>query len=61
MKNLLPAGLCNALLAITANAAPTVPDPATINEINAYCLNFNWQGNGRRKQISDPPFTKNAN
>ena len=60
MKNLLPAALCITLLAIPAHAAPTVPDPATMPEIKAYCLDFNWQGSGRRKKIADPPFMKDA-
>lgn len=29
-------------------------------EIKAYCLDFNWQGSGRRKKIADPPFMKDA-
>ena len=50
------------LLAIPplVSAAPAVPDPATMPEIKAYCLDFNWQGSGRRKTIADPPFMKDA-
>jgi hypothetical protein len=48
------------LLALPSHAAPTVPDPATMPEIKAYCLDFNWQGAGRRKKIADPGFMKDA-
>jgi len=40
--------------------AAEVPDPATMPEIKAYCLDFNWQCSGRRKKIADPPFMKDA-
>lgn len=50
------------LLAITSlvSAAPTVPDPATMPEIKAYCLDFNWQGSGRKSKFADPGFMKGA-
>jgi hypothetical protein len=37
-----------------ADADSFVPDPATMNEIKAYCLDFNWQGKGRKSKIADP-------
>jgi len=46
------------LLAIFALPTPAVP--ATMPEIKAYCLDFNWQGSGRRKKIADPGFMKDA-
>lgn len=42
------------------HASPVVPDPSTMPEIKAYCLDFNWQGSGRKKKIADPGFMKNA-
>jgi len=56
---LIPALLVT-LLTLPASAVPTVPDPATMPEIKAYCLDFNWQGSGRRKRVADPGFMKDA-
>lgn len=60
MKELTLAAMILAAFAVTTHAAPTVPDPATMPEIKAYCLDFNWQGSGRRKKIADPGFMKDA-
>ena len=60
MKKLTLAAMILATFAVTTHAAPTVPDPATMPEIKAYCLDFNWQGSARRKKIADPGFMKDA-
>lgn len=60
MKNFLRTALCITLLSIPAHAALAVPDPASMPEINAYCLDFNWQGSGRKMKIADPGFMKDA-
>ena len=58
MKTLV--ALLLATLTVPSHAAPQVPDPATMPGIKAYCLDFNWQGSGRRKKIADPGFMKDA-
>lgn len=35
-------------------AEPVLPDPATMREIKAYCLDFNWQGSGRKRKSPIP-------
>lgn len=45
-------------LAGPTHAASAVPDPATMKDIKAYCLDFNWQGGGRKKKIADPGHIK---
>lgn len=41
-------------------AETQVPDPATMSEIKAYCLDFNWQGSGRKSKIADPGYLNRA-
>jgi hypothetical protein len=50
------------MLAMTSLCAATspAPDPATIKEIKAYCLDFNWEGKGRKSRIAEPGFMKDA-
>jgi hypothetical protein len=60
MKTFIRSILLPAILALSTHAAPQVPDPATMPEIKAYCLDFNWQGSGRRKKIASPGFMKDA-
>ncbi len=52
--------LALSLAATALCPAAEVPDPATMPEIKAYCLDYNWQGSGRRKKIADPPFMRDA-
>ena len=50
------------LLATTAlvPAAPELPDLLTMPEIKSYCLDFNWEGSGRKKRFATPGFMKDA-
>jgi len=59
--NIIPyiAGLMLATTSLTLGQSP-VPDPATMKDIKAYCLDFNWEGSGRKKKIADPGFMKDA-
>jgi hypothetical protein len=41
-------------------AGPALPDPLTMPEIKSYCLDFNWEGKGRKKRIATPGFMKGA-
>ena len=53
------AGLLLATAALVP-AAPEIPDPLTMPEIKSYCLDFNWEGKGRKKVIAKPGFMKDA-
>lgn len=51
------------LLLATTSIAPVaaeLPDPLTMPEIKSYCLDFNWEGRGRKKRIATPGFMKDA-
>ena len=58
-KSILPALVLSMFSGLTS-AAPEATGPATMNEIKAYCLDFNWQGSGRRKKVANPGFMKDA-
>ena len=44
----IPCGMAPAVYAESPSAAKTPPDPAQIENIKAYCLDFNWAPTGRR-------------
>ncbi len=47
-------GMASVAYAQSPDAAKTLPDPAKIKNIKAYCLDFNWAATGRRRK----PFAK---
>ena len=52
--------LALSLAATGLGTAAEVPDPATMPEIQAYCLDYNWQGKDRKSKIADPGFMNRA-